>query len=177
MNRLALLRVLFLLCACRSRDVTLHPPTSASSDIPGRMAASANPLSIWPREAVLTPGKFFHRVGGSTLVRMLSNASLVTPAPTPTSISVSPTRASLYPNQTLRFTAAVTGVTHHAVKWLVEGHEGGDRCVGTVSATGVYTAPRGPASWPSVTITAVSAHESDVFASAVVMIMPAGPGR
>jgi hypothetical protein len=173
LNCLALLRVLFLLCACSSRDVSLHPPTSASSDIPGRTSASANTLSISPREAVLTPGKFFHRVGGSARVRILSNASLVTPAPTSIGISVSPTRASLYPNQTLQFKAAVTGMAHHAVKWLVEGHEGGDASVGTVSATGVYTAPPGPAPWPSVTITAVSARKSGAFASAVVRIMPA----
>jgi hypothetical protein len=176
-NRLALLRVLFLLCACSSRDVLRHPPTSASSDIPGRTSASANTLSFSPREVVLTPGKFFHRVGGSARVRMLSNTSLVTPAPTPISISVYPTRVSLFPNQTLQFRAAVVGTSHHAVKWLVEGHEGGDRSVGTLSATGVYTAPPGPAPWPSVTITAVSAHESNAFASAVVTMMPAPSGR
>jgi hypothetical protein len=170
-NCLALLRVLFLLCACSSRDVSLHPPTSVSSDIPGRPSALENTFS--PGEVALTPGKVFHRVGGSARVRILSNASLVTPAPTPTSISVFPTRASLHPSQALQFTAAVTGATHHAVRWLVEGHEGGDASVGTVSATGVYTAPPGPAPWPSVTITAVSADKSEAFASAVVMIMPA----
>jgi len=45
-----------------------------------------------------------------------------------------------------------------------------------VPAAGVYTAPSGPAPWPSVTITAVSVYESKAFASAVVSIMPARSG-
>jgi hypothetical protein len=175
-NRLALLRVLFLLCACSSRDASFYPPTSALSKIPGRTSALANTFFISPGEVALTPGKFFHRVGGSARLRMPSNASLVMPAPTPISISLSPTRASLYPNQTLQLTAAVAGTKDHAVRWLVEGHEGGDASVGTVSAAGIYTAPPAPAPWPSVTITAVSAHESEASGSAVVMIMPARPG-
>jgi hypothetical protein len=170
---LALLLVLSVLCGCGKRNASLYPPKSASSNIPAQTPPSANTLSISPREAVLAPVKSFHPVGSIVRLRLLSNASLVTPAPYPISISVSPTRASLYPNQTLQLTAAVTGTTHHAVKWLVEGHEGGDRSVGTVSAAGVYTAPPGPAPWPSVTITAVSAHEAEAFASAVVTMMPA----
>lgn len=169
---LAFLLLLSLLCGCGRRDASLYPPKSVSSNIPNRTSPSANTLSISPREAVLAPVKSFHPVGSSVRLRLLSNASLVTPAPYPISISVSPTRASLYPNQSLQLTAPVAGTTDQAVRWLVEGHEGGDASVGTISATGVYTAPRRPSPWPSVTITAVSARGSEAFASAVVTIMP-----
>jgi len=201
-KRLALLWVLLFLCGCGSRSASLRPITPDSS-FPAGTPASTN-TSISRTDTALASGKSLPfgtlspRVDGefAELVNgvlredavsetlsysglssaRLRNAGLVMPVPTPTVISLFPTRASLHPNQTLRFTAAVTGATHHAVKWLVEGHEGGDASVGTVSATGVYTAPPGPAPWPSVTITAVSAYESKAFASAVVSIMPARSG-
>ena len=172
LTRLALLWVLFFLSGCGRRDASLYPPKSASSNVPARTSPSANTSTyrVDGEPTWLVNGVLRADAGRP---QMLSNASLVMPAPTPTSISISPARASLAPNQTLQFTTAVTGTTHHAVKWLVEGHEGGDASVGTVSAAGVYTAPSGPAPWPSVTITAVSVYESKAFASAVVMIMPA----
>jgi hypothetical protein len=181
-NCRAFLLVLSLLCARGRQEPSPYPPKLASSHIPARTSQLVNTFSISPRQMVLTPGnsllfgsvytRAISVVRSSVSPRMLSNASLIMPAPTPISISVSPTRASLYPNQTLQFTAAIRGTIDHAVKWLVEGHEGGDESVGTVSATGVYTAPPGPAPWPSVTITAVSADEAEAFGSAVVMIMP-----
>jgi hypothetical protein len=195
-NGLTLLRVLFLLCACSSRDVSLYPPTWRSNNIPGRTSAPANSLAVSVRQAVLASGislqsgAWSYRVNGeptwlvngvlradavtsSIRQRMLSQATPVVPVPTRINISISPARACLAPNQTLQFTAAVRGMAHHAVRWFVEGHEGGDASVGTVSATGVYTAPPVPTPWPSVTVTAVSAHESEVFASSVVTMMPA----
>ncbi len=194
-NSLALLRVLFLLCACSSRDVSLHPPTSPFSNIPGRTSVRPKSQANSEREAVLASvtsvqsGGLSHRVGGyptwlvngvlradavrsNVRPRTLSQATLVVAVPSPKKISIYPTRTTLAPNQSLQFTAFLRGPTHHAVRWLVEGHEGGDASVGSVSAKGVYTAPAVPTPWPSVTITAVSAHESEVFASAVVMLSP-----
>jgi len=176
MKCLVLLLVLSLLCGCDRRDASLYPPKSDLSNIPVRTSASANNASVSPTQTVLAHHKPL-RFGASIYgVDGIRNASLVIPVPTHLSISVSPTRVSLYPSQTLQFLASVKGSTHHAVRWFVEGHEGGDVTVGTVSATGVYTAPPGPAPWPSVTITAVSARDSKASASAVVTIMLARLG-
>jgi hypothetical protein len=60
-------------------------------------------------------------------------------APPPTvAVAVAPTSASVNGCQTASFTASVTGTSNTAVTWSVlEGSSGG-----TVSASGVYTAPR-----------------------------------
>jgi hypothetical protein len=106
--------------------------------------------------------------------RILGNAAVtIMPAPSPVIVSVSPHSASLYPNQTQQFTADVAGTTNHAIRWLVDGNEGGNSSVGTITATGVYTAPLSTPPVPSVTITGVSSYESEGSASAVVTIMPA----
>ena len=175
MKYLALLLMLSLLCGCGKRGASHYPPKSASSNIPAGTSASAKDPSASPRQTALTPGDPLPFGASIYGLDGITNASLVMPAPIPTGISVSPTSVSLHPSQTLQFSASVKGSAHHAVRWFVEGHEGGDASVGTVSATGVYTAPPSPAPWPSVTITAVSAHESEVSGSAVVTIMPARP--
>jgi hypothetical protein len=195
-NCLSLLRVLFLLCACSSRDVSPYPPTAPSGNISAQTSAASNNTTAPARQTVLASGIFVqpdvssHRIKGepSWLVNgvltedatmngrspRLSQATLIEGLHAPVKISIFPTRATLAPNQSLQFRAGIKGDCNHAVKWLVEGHEGGDRSVGTVSATGLYTAPPRPAPWPSVTITAVSAYASEILGSAVVMIESAG---
>jgi hypothetical protein len=190
-NFLALLRVLFLLCACGSRDLSPYPPMAPSGRISAQMLASSNSPAAPARQAVLAPrffaqsGAWSHRVNGlvdgvlredttmNSSQPRFSQATLVEGWQT-RNISIYPTRATLAPNQSLQFRAGIKGDCSHAVKWLVEGHEGGDRSVGTVSATGLYTAPPRPAPWPSVTITAVSAYASEILGSAVGMIESAG---
>jgi hypothetical protein len=193
-NCLSLLRVLFLLCACGSRDVSPYPPTTPSGSISAQTPASSNSPTVPARQTVLASGIFVqsdassHRVNGepSWLVNdvLRENATMdhhIPPLRQPTlvgglhtfNISIFPTHATLAPNQSLQFRAGIKGDSNHAVKWLVEGHEGGDGSVGTVSATGLYTAPPRPAPWSSVTITAVSAYSSEILGSAVVLIEPA----
>jgi len=188
---LALLRVLFLLCACGNPDV--YPPTSASRNVSAQTLASATSLVASASQTVLASGIFMqsgassHRINGElTLIDSVmredaamnsgpgvSQATLIEAAYTPVNGAIFPTRATLAVNQTLQFRVGVKTNAHHALKWLVEGHEGGDASVGTVSPTGRYTAPRRPTPWPSVTITAVNAYQSEVFGSAVVTVEPA----
>jgi hypothetical protein len=94
----------------------------------------------------------------------------------PITITVSPSAATLYPNdstdnwppQTATFTATVTNTNNSAVTWAVTTTNGG-----TISAGGVYTAPTIAAGLPTTaTITATSQADTTKVASAVVNITP-----
>jgi hypothetical protein len=58
---------------------------------------------------------------------------------------------------TAQFTATVTGGTSTAVTWQVNGVAGGSAATGTISASGLYTAPSTLPSPNTVTIAAVNA--------------------
>jgi uncharacterized protein (DUF1800 family) len=61
---------------------------------------------------------------------------------------------------TVQFAATVNGVASTAVTWQVNGVAGGSTANGTISTTGLYTAPATLPSNPNVTITAVSTANS-----------------
>jgi hypothetical protein len=56
-------------------------------------------------------------------------------------VTVAPPSPSLAPFGTQQFQATVTGVSGTSVVWLVNGVPGGAPSFGTISATGLYTAP------------------------------------
>jgi uncharacterized protein (DUF1800 family) len=58
---------------------------------------------------------------------------------------------------TTQFTASVTGTSNTAVTWEVNNVVGGSATTGTISASGLYTAPAVMPSNTSITITAISA--------------------
>jgi hypothetical protein len=93
-----------------------------------------------------------------------------TPAAAGVAITISPTTASVAGGATQAFTATVTGSTNTAVTWQVNGENGGDTIIGTVSSTGVYTAPNVLPSTTSVTVTATSQADTTKVASAVVTL-------
>jgi parallel beta-helix repeat protein len=100
-------------------------------------------------------------------------AVTVVPAPVPVKVLVSPSSASLHSTQVQQFTATVTGTTNHGVNWLVNGNEGGNSSVGTISSAGIYTAPPTVSVAHSVTITATSTYDSASSATAAVTILAA----
>jgi hypothetical protein len=60
----------------------------------------------------------------------------------PTStVSISPVQASVTPGQSAQFQASISGVVSSAVTWTVDGIAGGNSTVGTISTSGLYTAP------------------------------------
>jgi RHS repeat-associated protein len=80
-------------------------------------------------------------------------------------VSVSPITASLYAGQTQQFSATVTNAASTAVTWSVSGG-------GSISSTGLYTAPSSVTSQQTVTITATSVAEPTISASATVTLLP-----
>ncbi len=96
----------------------------------------------------------------------------ILPAPTPVSVSISPGSASVQVGSSQQFAATVTGTPNTTVNWLVGGITGGNSSVGTISSTGLYTAPSS-APTNTVTVTAQSAFASASSASATVTITAA----
>ncbi|MGH9433901.1 MAG: hypothetical protein ACRD3T_20425 [Terriglobia bacterium] len=91
-----------------------------------------------------------------------------------TSVSVSPSQATLTTGGTQQFAATVTGTTNTAVSWSVNGVAGGNSSAGTVSSTGLYTAPSAIPSPNPVTLTATSTASPGVSASASVTVAASG---
>ncbi len=61
---------------------------------------------------------------------------------TPTStVSIVPVQASMTPGQSAQFQAYINGVASSNVTWTVDGTAGGNGSIGTVSSSGLYTAP------------------------------------
>ena len=112
-----------------------------------------------------------------------SSSSPVTGAPAPgssssgdtVSISVVPATASLIASDTQLFNATVSGTTNTAVTWQVNGVTGGNSTLGTITSTGLYTAPAVTSSL-SVTVSAISTDDNTKSASAAVTVTPTSPG-
>jgi hypothetical protein len=59
----------------------------------------------------------------------------------PTVVAITPKSTSVTPNQTVQYTATISGTQSTNVTWSVDGVTGGNSTVGTISATGLYTPP------------------------------------
>jgi hypothetical protein len=92
------------------------------------------------------------------------------PPPQTITVSVSPAQVSVPLGGTQPFTATVTGTTNTAVNWSVNNVAGGNATVGTISATGLYTAPQNLPSPASVTVTATSQADATRSGSASATI-------
>jgi hypothetical protein len=85
-------------------------------------------------------------------------------------VSISPTIASITEGKTQQFSTQVSGTTNTSVNWFVSGIAGGNSSIGTVSSSGLYTAPT---SLPSsqVVVTAQSSVSPTSSASASITVM------
>jgi len=93
--------------------------------------------------------------------------SLSATGPTGILVGVSPVSAAVRQKQTQQFTATVSGATDNSVTWSVDGVAGGNSTVGTVSASGLFTAP---AASGNHTVTATSVQDPTRSASAQVTV-------
>ena len=84
-------------------------------------------------------------------------------------VTISPTASSMQAGQSQQFAATVSGTSNTAINWLVNGSIGGNSAVGTISSSGVYSAPLAVPSG-SITVTAQSAFQSTASATATVSI-------
>ena len=89
-------------------------------------------------------------------------------------VTITPTTATLSASQTTSFTAAVAGTSNTAVTWSVNGTLGGNDTYGTISASGLYTAPATVTTTVTETITATSEADTTKTATASVTLTPNG---
>jgi hypothetical protein len=92
-------------------------------------------------------------------------------------VTLKPTVAIVTVSQTTTFTDTVTGTTNTAVTWEVNNTAGGSATIGTISATGVYTAPVQVPSPATVTVSVVSQADTTKSASAQVTVVAHTPNE
>ena len=93
------------------------------------------------------------------------------PPPVVVKITISPTSASVTTDEKQQFTATVTGTANTAVTWQVNSVTGGNSTVGTISSTGLYTAPTIAPNPATVTVTAIAQADTSKTASATVTVV------
>lgn len=87
-------------------------------------------------------------------------------------ISIRPSSASVFLGTTEQFTASVTGTSNTAVTWSVNGVNGGNQSSGTISDSGLYSAPQTLPAQNPVTIIATSQADSSKSATASATLSP-----
>ena len=85
-------------------------------------------------------------------------------------ISVSPGSATVNVGATVQFAASIGNSANLAARWQVNGNDGGNPTVGTISGSGLYTAPLSIPQPATVQVTAVSQAEPSKSASVPVSI-------
>src|SRR5438105_619695 len=111
---------------------------------------------------------------GVSVLEIIGCAGVLTTKTTiSVSVTASPTSATVAPGGTQQFTAMVQNTSNTAVTWQVNGMTGGNATVGTISSSGLYTAPGVVPNPATVTVTAVSQADATKSASAQVTITPA----
>lgn len=102
----------------------------------------------------------------------LANGTFTTSTFTVLAIQITPSQASVFPNQTQQFTANVPSqLGNNSVTWAVNGVNGGNSSVGTISNTGLYIAPN-ITSTQTFTIRATSTARPELFAQAQIRVSP-----
>jgi hypothetical protein len=98
------------------------------------------------------------------------DCSAVTP---PVQVAICPAAAQLLVGSgTQNYSASVANTTDAAVTWQVNGVPGGNATLGTITSSGVFTAPATMPAGASETISAVSDADSTAMASSVVTLAP-----
>ncbi len=104
---------------------------------------------------------------GGTTSSAISLAITAAPA---VAVTVNPASASVAAGATRQFSATVTGAANTSVTWSVNNLAGGNATLGTISSSGLYTAPASAPAPASVTIRATSSADATASATALAAI-------
>jgi hypothetical protein len=89
----------------------------------------------------------------------------------PLSVGISPSTVSVQVSHSQQFKAYVVGTLNTALTWQIQSVTGGGSSYGSISPTGLYTAPMAvPVTGVSVTVTAVSQADPTISASSVISL-------
>lgn len=93
------------------------------------------------------------------------------PLPSSVSVIVSPPTANVRAGDTFQFTDTVSGTTNTAVTWSVNGLISGSSTLGTISASGNFTAPATLPNPNIITVRATSAVDPSASGSSTVTLL------
>lgn len=115
------------------------------------------------------------QVGNHTVTATTTGSAGIsaTAAVTVFAMSVSGTSTTIAPSGTDQFNVTVQGLSNTSVTWSTDGIVNGNASVGTITATGLYTAPF---ALGAHTIAASSAANSSALASRSVTVINSSPG-
>ena len=129
-----------------------------------------------PNTAHTAPGVIIAATSVSDPTKSGTAVILVTPAPTQTTVTITPPSGSVQVGRTLQFSASVQGdPANRGVTWSVNQNPAGCDC-GTIDSTGKYFAPQTPHDVQGIIITATSVSYPAKSATAVVWVTPAPAG-
>jgi hypothetical protein len=137
------------------------------------MAQSAN--NFFPSLAIFLGCSYLVACAtGSPLAKnMAADQPAKIPQPASVTVTVAPASASLRASSTISFKANVSGTSNSAVTWSVNSTPGGSATVGTIDASGNYTAPSSVPSPNTISVTATSvADETNSSPSAITLLNP-----
>jgi Glycosyl hydrolases family 39 len=98
-----------------------------------------------------------------------TSGSTQQPPPVAGSLTIAPLNPCIAPGGTQQFTATLTNVSGSGVNWSVDSVAGGNGTVGTISATGLYTAP---STSGQHTVSAVSQLDAKAAANTTIALNP-----
>ena len=87
-------------------------------------------------------------------------------------VSVAPSSVTVQAGNTQQFLAAITGTSNSSVTWSVNDIRGGNLAVGTITTSGLYTAPTNIPEPNPVTIKATSTVDVTKSGTAAVIVVP-----
>jgi hypothetical protein len=114
-----------------------------------------------PASVTLTAYAKASNTSSSSVNIMVTSGSL--------NVWISPTGTTVSTKEPQQFDAIVSGNSNTAVTWEVNGVTGGNSTVGTISTSGLYTAPTTVPSAGTVTVTAVSQANTSISSTPVTV--------
>jgi len=116
------------------------------------------------------PGLNTVTIGVASVQAPTATASAVVTLIQPVAVTLTPTTATVNLGATQQFAATVTGSTNTAVTWSVNTIAGGNATLGTIDATGLFTAPKNLPAPVAETVTATSQADATQSASAQITL-------
>ena len=111
---------------------------------------------------------------GTTKSSSPSNSN-TPPSGSSVTVTVSPASASVRAGATQSFSATVAGSSNTSVSWQVNGVAGGSAATGTITSSGMYTAPGAVPGSNSIMVRAVSSADASASGSSAVTLQNPTP--
>lgn len=127
-------------------------------------AGSINPSGLYTAPATITSQQTVTVTATSQGNASVSSSATITLYP-PIAVSVTPTMSVDYANGTIQLSASVSNTSNTGVTWTLSGP-------GSISSSGLYTAPTSVTSQQTVTITATSQANPSVSSSVTITLYP-----